>query len=529
MDFDSYVVDTKELSQDQILMLLNSDKYLPPTTVDALEKRLRYLQKQHYHQIANEKSETATNFLVSAPPEITDKEYPMLNLPKSDGYKPTNNSQNNPLNYSRIIERKEAEEVKKSLVEGNHLVLYYDEIEKMYSDFAIFRVRMNYLLTNNKLVILGAIKGINPERGNHFCKLFKHDKLVIEERLMRNCLKIYNDASIIFNCFEKTINLWRGVKSQYHLPRGLSQGDIDCLKSILESLSYAESMEYLFEDKLSKYWERLSIFIEKISNQLLLIKHRKVASIGEIDNQIKIVEKDFVDFRLLIDEIVAEADPHLNCDYLITLGNYDDGKIGLVGISGYTYLDCNKKLDLSLKYDGIDDDVLFEITAEELEKHFNKKEAVKLVNSIEVFNYKNNRQRFFRVYFDIDENVEIPGQTAEIKIKNVPKGTRVLSCIISKPDSAVDDYPVLSSYYHRVNDWLDEETDYHMQKLTWPEYNKLNNNLKEYELEETSKNSFPIDFLFTELIKNDETQMIIREDMRESFRELAYHYSSKRK
>lgn len=79
------------------------------------------------------------------------------------------------------------------LFDGKQLILDYHHITRAYDNFAIYRIRMKYLLINQQLHILDSIFLLDTEKGAIFKKFFDYDNLLKNSNILKQCIIICNE------------------------------------------------------------------------------------------------------------------------------------------------------------------------------------------------------------------------------------------------------------------------------------------------------------------------------------------------
>ncbi len=477
---------------DEINKLLNSDIYIPKKYKDILQKKV------------NEKK------------DIKNEDYP--SLIKETKYLRS-------IDYSKLIEKYDNNIITNPLVINNKINIPFDEIKRIYDEFAIYRIKMQYMILNNKIFVLDCINFLNKDRGKEFFKYFNYDSLLKKETIMKTCLKIYLYIYHLIHSINILIDKFRQLRYKKDNNQIIKQED--CNFNIdIENLLESELFINLFVGTYNKYLDELYEIITFIKNKITKIKNYIIMEINidEIDNIILECQSQLLTVELFIDKIIFDVDPHIRCEYDILLGEFENNhKIRKLGIFTYTYLSCENGLDLSLDNNTYDDDLLNHITPNEL-------------NDLLDYRNKKNSDCYFKLYtkqlgqlknifhYHIDEDIEIGN--AKLVISNLPKDYLFHSSI-----DIDNDFKMI--FPNKFNKWLnkielidgninfnnsDDDTDYIDDFNDDSEQNNI-----------MIKNALIVDHLFNSLLKQDYKSRLIKQDMLDSFRYLAYKTSLKTK
>lgn len=214
------------------------------------------------------------------------------------------------------------------------------------------------------------------------------------------------------------------------------------------------------------------------------------------------------------------CDPNIECDYHITLNlkNPEENPIVMRGLSTSIYLSCDDEINLLTK-NGTGKmnhpNILRYITLKELERYFEKK---KVRNDGNIFYlYSQNSPIYIHYY-----------QNIFVKIVDLPVGMSILSSMSSiVPDQNTLVKPIVpmpSARFDNNTEWFN--TRHKLYRLTEQEYEELDPEWKQYyTLDDTGRNSFKVNYLFYELLKNDSMQLV-ESSMLDSFKRLALDTST---
>ena len=417
---------------------------------------------------------------------------------------------NKPLNYGLLIDQisdKNDNTQSKPLFDNDNLLLSFNDILKMYECFAIYRIRLQYIIINRKINILNTLEKINPIKGKIFKKKFEFDKLVKQESELKICITIYMELQSIKNIFDKenlpTYLLWYSDKS-------IKENMLNKLKTYHRRYI---NIEKLFVNTFNKYIDTIkecTNFIKKVIEDTDVI----TISISENDKMQKLISS-------LIDKLINDYDPHMNCNYFVTITSSTDGPIIPEGLSTSIYLSCHEEINLSTKNKIIDNDILYYMTEEDIQKIFEKRKKIYDDTYFIHLYPKKHKQQIICINYYLED--EIPRAKISVKIPDLPKDTKFLSSILRNYDlDKRMDTPILVPIFRKDKQWLNKHTLNDSYKITMEQYNELDESWKEhYSFNDISKNIFTIDYLFNELLEFDKDNIFIRPEMINSFRKLA--------
>lgn len=506
----------------EIHSYLNSDRYISASLRKQLEEKLEEEKK------SNRFSPLDEFFAVIAPNSMkvtkknneTTDEYPTLGAA-------TNITKKTSLNYGALIKQNYADEENptiKPLFTGDKIFVDFHDIERIYKEFGIYRIRLQYLLLNKKIHILDSLSMLNHEKGTHFKNYFGYEKMVKDSIIFGKCIFACMCINMILVYLEEVKDLLKKYKTcenfiitDHTQKLGLKLNQLKSIGSILTQTG--KNLAELYEDRalINKYGT-YSTDYNKILSQVQLLSGRLPAvSKKNINDLVKKCTGLSLDTKNLIEKIVEDHDPHIECQYSVYFKCSTGSNIFPMGIYHSMYLDCGDDIDLSTRNRSLGDPMLQTISLEEMQSYFSK-------------NKNNNQNTFIRIwvkhpkymYYNINYYIaeEVPTSKVEIKLHNLPRESHALTSTFYNWE--MNNFVAPAMLPPIREDWFEHKTRNSLHKITKEEYDKINPELRDaYPYEETNKNIFAVDFLFNELHKCDDTQTIIKPEMLNSFRIMA--------
>lgn len=513
----------KNMTQQEIITYLNSGNYIPESTKKMLQEKLKVESNNYY----NNKYSVLDNplFTETYPTQkklhsfdkINNEEFPSL-------INQNHNNKNSNIDFIKIVEQKNiAKDEINSLFDDDKLILSFNDFKSLYDYCAIYRIRLQYLILNKKIQILTSIENIDANKGKLFKLKFKFNNMVLQESKLKNCLMIYMELEKI-----KSINMFQSENK-------------------LETKIY----ELIGND--SKY---LPLLDEIMANINILDEKNKSIFYDNVTN--------------LMNKIVNDNDPHIDCDYSITLIEKNEAKMFsnkniinfanysfvLNGLSDFVYCSCDQPIDLSTKNKIFDPVTLGYITEKWLMAFFNKKKN-KSYDPISLQHFcdewmtfylakkeKNIGNHFVKLYSPIFNqhsmniyyflNETIPKPKISVKIIDLPSNaSKITSMLFNHKLKKNNNRLIIITPKNNKTKWLNCRTKNDLYKQTQDEYNFFERKYeyvkpiqkKNYSYEDSDKNIFVVDHLFNELLKND-VHDIVKPEMLESFRKLAKQNSN---
>lgn len=427
------------------------------------------------------------------------------------------------INFRYVINKGENMDQKKTLFSGDHLILSWYDVQKMYQSYAIFRIRLQYIILKRKISTLNLIEKEYPEKGKHFKDIFKYEDLVLEEEKMRICIMIW----MLFEEFdlfgEKNILAKYLEKCRTSLENNviLEKNKNDDILKIKSLYSQCKNIIGLISKDFQKYipfFRELLDFVNAILKETIVIEN-----IFCLKNRLSTIHGMILD---TMQQIIMENDPHIDCDYYVQLSaKRKTGPICNLGIGSSVFVLCNSPIDLTTKNKKINYESIDDITEEYLRDYFEKKKpSDDYYINLDMRNYKSSssitpKSKCINIYYCIDE--EIPKEKIFVKIIDLPKNIYVTASILYNYnlERKIDIAPIPG----RNKMWLNNRSK---ELMNEEEYQSLDPQLKKYyKYNDTSKNIFIVDYLFNSLLKEDQNNKYIKPYMLESFRDLAIHTS----
>ncbi|MEM0354182.1 MAG: hypothetical protein QXW79_01235 [Thermoplasmata archaeon] len=487
-------MDPSNLEIEEIRNILSSGKYITENVKRKLQKRL-----EQYSDIS---SNFGLSFRVNQTKnpkgnKSYDEEFPPL------GSSNINMDERTKIKYADLLSRKDHSI--STLFSGNKMLLAWSDIVRMYEYYAIYRIWMKYLLLNRKINILDSIYKIDQKKGERFMLHFRYNKLKSKYLAMKYCIMIY----LITKNVQLSLDLLGKFVLNYLSTKNDDASNGPKISKLKEHLAFIEeNLSFIQDNSL----EEIVGFIEKIYHVMI----RREDLPDDRENLAKRIEMMTTHVEEMLKKIVDDNDTYLSCSYNVCLKNSDVVKIVPIGLTTSIYLDCREEISLDVPLQNLDTSVLEKMELVELETFFNRRMMDKYLHFIYLWT---NHPKIGNVYINYYVSEQIPSGDVEIQITDLPLGSKIFASMLCGPKDLhyiptfVLPNPI-SRLYKRTNNPL--------YTITPEDYKLLNPILKEkYQYEDTSRYIFLVDYIFSELLRYDESSMIIKPNMLDSFRILA--------
>lgn len=530
----------------EIAIMLNSGQYISAATKKQLQEKLQYERNMNrynaldeFFAIAGSKNEPSTKSKSKKNKNHND-EFPTLDN-KSDNHNSHNNAidQKN-INFGSIVGKKNPEELIiddkiNPLFVNNQLVLSWADIDEIYEYYAIYRIRMQHIILNKKIYMIDSIDAMNPGKADIFKKYFNYDRMVGQENQLSNCLNILLEIRSLTNCFKLIIDLLTKYRNRLALNELIDPAP---LKKMLDAInsSYQEIklIANLFVGPFSKYLDEINKYLDFIENLLENISNI-TGSIGTDKNvSLTILSQAsvmYLKIDKLIDQIIDDNDPHIECEYYVSLKSSASNPIFPYGLSTSIYLSCDEEIGLSdlcakqqieqdfglftNKNKSVDKSHIENLTQDEFSNYFAKMKADNNKSHFIKIILKHPNYRCISLNYDLEEIIPVP--KASIKITGLPENT-LLSTSILRNRNLDEKMKIFNTPNINLTNILNRRTHNDLYKLSEPELNLFGSDWKDYY---STKNIFVVDYLFNEMLNHDRNNILINTSMIYSFRDLA--------
>ena len=537
--------DPSQLQDSDIVAYLNSGKYISSMTRKMLEEKIgKEKQVNSYPEMKTNIYLTPnerTNFFTSSRKnelsslnkgkmseqdkrsetlKNTKVEFPALAPTENASIIVPENDDKPLINYNSLV--KNSEQIQRisnnKMFVGNELILQFKHIQDMYNDYAIHRIRLQYLILNRKIHIIDAINYINFKKGAELKRIFDYPKWVREEMELKKCLNMYLILTQLIH-FLKVLSVLLS-ECQLRLDNDLP---IECdhvHKVVMDTKMECNDITIIpkiINENLGEYrteiMECLKLIRDTVNNINKMNKDKMPIILTEISTKRS-------DLQNIINDVIIAYDPHIECDYRVSININRENPIIHNGLGTFIYLSCNEKIDLSLKTKYINDTLLKTMNEKKLRKMFSKSKIGNCDNIIQI--QLSDPYKKINISYDIN-NLEVPFAKSTIKIVDLPPESYIFSTVLRNP--SLDRKMYLSSHVQGpvISDfWLHSKRLNNSRILSKEEYNNLDPQLTQaYSLGDTNKNIFHVDFLFDMLLKADKENTYIKPDMLQSFETLA--------
>lgn len=500
------------MSNAEIVVYLNSGRYIPSSTRQQLENKLGTEKKlnkfsgldEFFAMVASNNLDKNKNIDTSKPIE----EFPMLGKVILDGdilktdFSTIFNSDN--------FENKT--KFAKPLFIENNLVISYNDIQKMYNRCAIYRIYLQCALLNKKIYTLNKMESINSTKGKYFKHKFRFDVVVDQElklkKCMNVCIKLKELIFLFKNQFSKIFTCPLGDKAKI-LPDKIN-------------ICYPDykNIEQLFVDDFSKYHPEIKQvveFIENVKNNLLFDK----SLVFRLSSKYSDFNKILIDLN---NQIVNDYDPHIFCDYHLCLISSDKYPIIEEGLSfAMIYLSCRNNEINFMESKTCDLQISNRTTENEFKTYFETNKIYSDNHFIHL-NFPNSKPYFLHIYYRIKEI--IPESQIFVKIIDLPPSVLISTSTLHNYDfnknKIVPSVPLININKYRNKLWLNRVSHNNLYKLNKFEYESLDPSWKKYySYGDVIKNNFAIEYLFNDMLIFDKQNILIKPNMLNSFKKMA--------
>ena len=527
------------LTVEEINKILSNNQFLIPSHKKKLLDRLEYLRNNSDPiQIKSSSVEKysgnifsrPTNLHINSTPASTSKiinmdEFPIMNS-VYDTYQESDKKNIDHIHFKKIIDKSNLE----TLFVDNEMILDYTEVEKMYKKCAIDRIHITYLELDMKLNIMKKLE-------------MSDDRLNSKLMVLKFCLRSYLRINDIINMLKSAIITTEKYKKA------------KLMKSVLFNLNKmtlidTTPLEGTPQESTDRSPGGTDIKFKTIIIPNILAVKKCVNDFMTGTTCISNMNylQNIIDDLISIQNYIAtEFDTKHECDYHISLSPDTGRTITLNGISSYAF---HKHGDIHMKS--------YIIYPEHI-AIFKKKHKInsfmssndKFIEGIQKYSTDSSNyvliipnsdddcsMQKFHIYFTI--RGVIPFNKGSVKIINQSSDAFILTSDINKPletdaDADAESKPTViippSQKLQLYQNWLRQRSrsEPSLFRPEKSEYDNLSENLlKDYAYEDTDKNMFYVDYVFDQLQQSDNTN-IVRPDMLDSFRELAYNTSVNKK
>jgi len=421
----------------------------------------------------------------------------------------------NVLNYGKLIKKLLDTDNQSKLFEGDKLVLSFDHIQKMYYDASIYRIKLQYLTLLRKIMHLKYLEQINPNQGRIFKKLFDYESLAQQEKCMSKCLDMLRLLEYIKLIINET-NTMLGNMCQINDPTNkIYQKNIVNMNNILKkSIPFTSFVSELFEkNQYTNYHKSLDSSLIFFNTFIQNINAGQNVDIASCQNWIKEFNEQL---DQMTNQIISDHDPHINCDYCISITDKDsENPIQLEGINSWIFLSVTDQIDPSMINFPKDNELYF-MSEEELRNYFDKKisqdnQFIKLI-------MKDFPQKQITIYYYLDQ--ELPMPKMQVKILDLPPNAHMFCSILRRPDYNTNKDDKSNIILHPVkccDHFFQRKIMNPLYRLSYEDYENMPNHIKnKYTYQDTNSNEFVVNYLFDEILKEDQ-YFLIKPDSLESF------------
>lgn len=359
------------------------------------------------------------------------------------------------------------------------LQFHMNDLRELYSKFTLQRAKMSYIQFNTKCQFIDRVINIDPERGMELRNMFNYDSTVKQRDFYQTTLESYARLMQLHDICAKV----QGKSVSYHVR-----------ESIITHLQLYPELSCL----ASYTTDMAAITIAIISNMMNEAKTLAAIQLSEVDNWIP-------------------------CAYHVAIKRQDPGVIEPLGLSTNIYLVFSNDIDNMYMIPEIEHpDVQLARTNEEWRSLFEYSSALmfqdETAGSYFISIRNDDIVKNIRIDFDIDELLLPSIQELQIQGRS-PKSTILSGFMKMNCDNY--DLPVQPRIKNKSQHelWLNK-----ISRTSKPNHLQLG---KFHSDRNIRTNKFTVDHIFDALLAEDPEHTVIRPNMLDSFRKMAYKYSRK--
>lgn len=554
------------MSHTEVINHLNSGQYIPSSVKRLLEEKLELEKKtgkisgldEFFALIGSKNTQSPKRFIGNKQNKSSKSEdFPTMETTFGTQIQTQNQTQaqtstnkansQTKLNFNKFTEEngfiKSDGQSEKSLFTDDKLIIDYQDICQLYDSCAIYRIRMQYLILNRKIHLLDSLFVVDQTKGNWFKTRFDYNDLCKKELQMKNCIQIcggIDDLTDYISKIGNLLNSYRNILNRNNLSQPTSLTKLKSQLIDIQTMRGELNLESFFSGELHKY-SQIYLDVIKTTNTIIDYLNRlndSNSDTGEtFENYSNLIDTCHESVDDLINKIVTDTDPHLKCDYYVEFDSNTENFMTMYGLANNFYLDCENEIDLSTNNLYLTNPQLVSLT----ERNFRELFDEKFISEADYFiSIWTKDSKMGNLYMCVSIADQIPFKKGQIEIVNYPPDCGILTSMLRNPDlesmtesdmSTVINPSNSITENRKLTDWLNSTNGNQKYSLTGPcqnEYNLLKDTLQyQYSVNDTNKNGFFADYLFTELSEADIDHSIIRPEMLESFRELVRVTSSK--
>ncbi len=489
----------------EIISYLASGIYIPSRTKKILEDKLADARKSR-------KVNPMDEFISLIAPKNINKKKKKVSL--QEEYFPKLGKKNNILNNQNEPAIKLSDKLnnlsmtkddkKKSLFFQDSLLLSFNDIQTMYDYYAVYRIKLYYMILDRNIDIIDIIDQVDVNRSNYLKKKYNYDNWILMAEKMHKCITLLIKYGQIINCMI--------------IVQKLLVNSIDALENnrplILSNTNRLYISAQNIYDQIKKYNDHnivhLIEYISSILDNFYTFDLEKMVHYNEnIIIKMDELEKEY-------NKYVQDTDPHIPCQYYIHLQDNDSkNPISIVGLKNVIYLSCQSSIDLDREKHIFNKNNVGNFSNEELDSYFT---AVQKKNDMHFINiYLSNYYcPCIEIKYTLGEN--IPSENIIVSIMDLPKNAKVVYSILKNIKCDINQ-KLSIPIFQKSKYWLNKMEN---EKLSEQEYQHLSNSLTEkYSVDDTSTNRFVVDYIFDQLLQVDSENLLINPQMIDSFKNLA--------
>jgi hypothetical protein len=511
------------MSGSEIYTYLNSGRYIPASLKKQLQEKLEFERKSNRFSALDEFYTMFASTTDKKKKKIEVVEYP--SLPENKEKNTDSIHDKNVIDFNAITNQNSTGiqcDVRNSasIFVDDKLFLSYPNIKKMYDSYMLHRIMMRYYCIRRKINNLNLLSMVNPAKAVTFKSIFFFELLMNQKNFLEKYIKIYENLRELTKLYKDKVFV--SVIEKYDNANDKIHDQCKKIKKLFEKIENVRTL-------IREYCADHDVVIGEYFKFAYSILDRSFDNTN--DNAEFISGRIYENILGTINKIMKEIDSDVDCEYCVYLKN--DGKsstepnIIIDGISTWTYICCDEEISTSYEFDDelLDRNKLIDITVNELDLFFRKKTRHDDSHYIRL-HFNDQKPHDININFYIQD--EIPKSKIYVQIKDLPKNTKIITSIIRNHDLDENiNVRIVTPKNNHSRFWLNKKTN-SLHKLTKKEYDMLNTSWKDnYSLNDTNKNKFVVDYLFNELLSENNNKTYITPDMYNSFKKMAFYTSNK--
>lgn len=389
---------------------LSSGKFMVSSTKKKLTDRIAYLES------IPATTNISTNRFYALNDNQNTEEYPELKLNKSSSLKKSTT-----IDYSKIISSSTEIKQKSTLLTEGKIHIDYSKLMAIYDSAAIYRIRMHYISLNKKISVINLLMLAGNKYVDYIINKYNFTELIFEEKRVYDTLLMYISLNKLLETFNECYNIVANKK----------------IRDISEFVDayYQSIMENYYNIYLGEYNNAVSITLysmNKIVEQLLFAT--------DTEQFINRVKNCIMDIERIIDQLIKENDPHIDCEYYVDIVDDVENPIKLTKLTESYQLDTNANNSISTTIEVLnyDNDQVRVWDLFFIEHIMNYQEILQRNHILTIYQGKRNNMIPHKLHFNIHNKLNLGDTEYVMVIDNLPIGYKYLTSIYKNLPNITD-------------------------------------------------------------------------------------------